>query len=251
MHIVKIYIGIVVLTILIFESINELFYDNLLFQNTFGNQLSFHRINELFESYKKSQWLGYATIGSGKSTIINILQRFHEFESGTIKINGSDWSEITTPDWRSLTGYVSQNVELFRTSVLANINLEEDTDAEKIVSFCKDNGLHKYITAFPQGYFTVVNENGSNLSGGQKQLVGIARALYKKPQLLLLDEATSAMDLRTEKFVFDLLERFKKDMSIVFVTHKPNLAKIADRIYILEENTLSPVHLTNETCSVT
>jgi ATP-binding cassette subfamily B protein len=92
---------------------------------------------------------------------------------------------------------------------------------------------------FQQNYSTIINENSTNISGGQQQLIALARALYSKPQLLLLDEATAAMGRRTEKFVIELLNRLKKDMAIIFVTHRPQLARHTDKIYVIEDKTIS------------
>jgi len=99
--------------------------------------------------------------------------------------------------------------------------------------------FHDFIMEFQQGYATIINENSSNLSGGQRQLIALARAVYSQPQLLLLDEATAAMGRRTEKFVIELLNNLKKEIPVVFVTHRPQLARYTDRIYVIENKTVS------------
>jgi ATP-binding cassette subfamily B protein len=134
---------------------------------------------------------------------------------------------------------VEQHVQLFNGTILENIALNEKPDVEEVVQFCREFGFHDFIMEFQQGYATIVNENSTNLSGGQRQLVSLARALYSKPQLLLLDEATAAMGRRTERFVIELLNRIKKNMAIIFVTHRPQLARYTDRIYVLENKTIS------------
>ena len=95
-------------------------------------------------------------------------------------------------------------------------------------------GFHKFFMEFPQNYGTLLGEQGINISGGQKQLVGLARALWTKPKLLILDEPTSAMDRNTENFVLNLLNTIKKDTCILLVTHRIKIARFSDRIYILE-----------------
>lgn len=181
----------------------------------------------------------FGEIGCGKSTLLSVLQRFHSFESGEILLNGQKWDNIPTPELRKIVATVSQRVQLFNGTVLENISLDEKPVPEKVVQFCQQHGFHEFIMEFQQGYATIINENSTNLSGGQQQLIALARALYSRPQLLLLDEATAAMGRRTEKFVIELLNKMKKDMAVVFVTHRPQLARYTDRIYVIENKTIS------------
>jgi ATP-binding cassette, subfamily C, bacteriocin exporter len=181
----------------------------------------------------------FGEIGCGKSTLLSILQRFHKIESGSILLNHKNWDIFSTKAWRNHVAVVEQHVQLFNGTVLGNISLEEKPDGEKIVAFCQKHGFHDFIMEFQQGYATIINENSTNLSGGQRQLIALARALYSQPRLLLLDEATAAMGRRTEHFVIDLLNRIKKDMTIIFVTHRPQLARHTDKIYVIENKTVS------------
>ena len=134
---------------------------------------------------------------------------------------------------------VEQHVQLFNGTVLENISLQEKPDFDQVVTFCQKYRFHDFIMEFQQGYATIINENSSNLSGGQRQLIALARAVYSQPQLLLLDEATAAMGRRTEKFVIELLNNLKKEIPVVFVTHRPQLARYTDRIYVIENKTVS------------
>ena len=181
----------------------------------------------------------FGEIGCGKSTLLSILQRFQIAESVKVIVDGEDWSVIPTSVWRNKVAAVSQHVQLFNGTVLENISLNEKPNAEKVIQFCEKYGFHDFIMEFQQGYATIINENSTNLSGGQQQLIALARALYNRPQLLLLDEATAAMDRRTEHFVIDLLTRLKKNMVIIFVTHRPQLARHTARIYVIENKTIS------------
>ncbi|WP_166966050.1 peptidase domain-containing ABC transporter [Yeosuana marina] len=174
--------------------------------------------------------------GCGKSTLGQVLQKFYPFEKGMIIINNElHLKDLNTEDWRSIVGVIPQDITVFNGNIVDNVLLGKEDDPENIVKFCKDYGFEKFICELPQRYATILGEEGVNLSGGQKQLLAFMRVLYKKPQLLLLDEFTSAMDRKTEQFVLDLLIKLKKEMSIIFISHRlHSLKHLADRIYIIE-----------------
>lgn len=179
--------------------------------------------------------------GSGKSTFGQILQKFYSFENGTIIVNNqTNLPDIETKSWRTILGVVPQEVTIFGGNVITNILLGQEDKPENIVKFCQDYGFETFINTLPQRYATILGEEGINLSGGQKQLIALMRALYKKPKVLLLDEFTSAMDRKTEKFVLDLLQKLKTSLSIIFISHRlHSLPKIADTIYVLEKGTIT------------
>jgi ABC-type bacteriocin/lantibiotic exporter with double-glycine peptidase domain len=179
------------------------------------------------------------SVSTGLFSLLSILQRFHKTESGSILVNGESWNTFSTQTWRNYVATVEQHVELFNGTVLENISLTENPNVEEIVAFCQQHGFHDFIMEFQQGYATIINENSTNLSGGQRQLIALARALYSKPKLLLLDEATAAMGRRTERFVLELLNKLKTEVPVIFVTHRPQLARYTDRIYVIEEKTVS------------
>ncbi len=181
--------------------------------------------------------------GSGKSTIGQIIQKFYSFEAGSITINNShDLSEIITEDWRSLVGVIPQEITIFSGNIIDNILLGSQEKPEDVVLFCKENGFEKFINQLPQSYSTIVGEEGINLSGGQKQIIALARALYKKPQFLILDEATSAMDRNTENFSMQLLSKLKENIGVLFISHRLHTLKnMADRIYVLEKGVFTSV----------
>jgi len=179
--------------------------------------------------------------GSGKSTLGQVLQKFYAFENGEIIINNKiNFFDIDTKSWRTILGVVPQDVTIFGGNVITNVLLGKEDTPENIVKFCQDYGFETFINTLPQSYATILGEEGINLSGGQKQLIALMRALYKKPKVLLLDEFTSAMDRKTEKFVLDLLNKLKSELTIIFISHRlHSLPKIADRIYILEKGIIS------------
>lgn len=113
---------------------------------------------------------------------------------------------------------------------------------ENVIKFCQEYGFEKFIAAFPQGYATILGEEGINLSGGQKQIIALARVLYIKPQFLILDEATAAMDRNTEKFTTDLLAKLKNEKAVLFISHRLHTLKNnADRIYVLENGIITNI----------
>ncbi len=173
--------------------------------------------------------------GCGKTTFLSIMERFYSPELGKILVNGKNIDKIPIPEWRTKTTMMPQEISLFNGTLIENIALGTSKEEfNKCVDFCVETGFHKYFMEFPQNYSTLLGEEGINISGGQKQLIGLARALWKKPQLLLLDEPTSAMDRNTENFVLSLLENIKKETATILVTHRIKIARFTDRIYILE-----------------
>jgi ATP-binding cassette, subfamily C, bacteriocin exporter len=202
-----------------------------------GKSLLLKDIN--FEVNKGEIITFFGEIGCGKSTLLAILQHFHNIESGTILVNDKNWNSFFTRAWRNHVAVVEQHVQLFNGTVLENISLQEKPDIDQVVTFCQKYGFHDYIMEFQQGYATIIHENSTNLSGGQRQLIALARAVYSQPQLLLLDEATAAMGRRTEKFVLELLNNLKNKIPVIFVTHRPQLARYTYRIYVIENKTVS------------
>ncbi len=179
--------------------------------------------------------------GSGKSTLGQIIQQFYSFENGSILVNNTlNLPEINTADWRTIVGVIPQDITIFTGNVIDNILLGSKDNPENVIKFCKENGFEKFIRELPQGYATLLGEEGINLSGGQKQIIALARVLYKNPQFLILDEATAAMDRNTEKFTMNLLAELKNKMAVLFISHRfHTLKNTADRIYVLENGTIT------------
>ena len=175
--------------------------------------------------------------GGGKSLICQLIQNFYTPESGQIIINQHvDLQNIKIENWRNLLSVVPQQVHLFNGTVMANICLSEsEKDVQEALILLNDHGFAPFIDGLPQGVLTIVGEEGVSLSGGQRQLIGIARALCNKPKLLILDEATASLDRHSERFILDLIQKLKSEMGIIFITHRIHtLRQICDRIYVLE-----------------
>lgn len=180
--------------------------------------------------------------GCGKSTLTQIIQKTYSYEGGEITVNNNTFlSNISISNWRQCISIVPQNIHIFNCSVLENIAFEDaKTKTKDVIIFLTNLGFGYFLDKLPQSVFTLVGEEGVNLSGGQKQIIALARALYHNPQLLVLDEATSAMDRESEQFTLHLLSKLKSQMAIIFITHRLHVLKsFCDKIYILEDGTIT------------
>ncbi|MEE3718306.1 ABC transporter ATP-binding protein [Tumidithrix elongata RA019] len=177
--------------------------------------------------------------GSGKSTLVKLLMRLYEIQSGKITLDGIDIRELQLKDLRSCIGWVSQDVFLFHGSVLENIAYGSfDASADRIVEAAKIAEAHDFIEQLPQGYDTIVGERGQKLSGGQRQRLAIARAVLRNPPILILDEATSAVDNETEAAIQKSLERITANRTTIAIAHRLSTIRNADRIYVMERGHL-------------
>jgi ABC-type multidrug transport system fused ATPase/permease subunit len=185
----------------------------------------------------KGEYVGFCgTSGVGKSTLFNILAGFIEPESGAVKIDGVPLTRRTRASWMKQIGYVPQEVFIFNGTLAENIALGcEQIDYQRIDTILEKLGLSRLIKALPEGVDTVLNEAGSKLSGGEKQRIGIARALYKNASVLLLDEATSALDNETEKEINGILQQLKDSgLTILSIAHRESSLGFCDRIIKIE-----------------
>lgn len=190
-------------------------------------------LKNISATINEGQCLGIiGEIGTGKSTLIQIIQKFYFPNSGSIIINNSiNLEKIETKAWRDCVGVVPQHTHLFTGNIFYNITLEEGYDGSGVIEFCTKFGFDKFINVLPQSYYTIVGEEGLNLSGGQRQIIAFARCLYKSPQIILLDEVSSSMDSKTETFIINILKKIKKETLIIFASHNlKTLDKIADKV---------------------
>ncbi|MBS1665295.1 MAG: peptidase domain-containing ABC transporter [Bacteroidetes bacterium] len=171
--------------------------------------------------------------GQGKSTLLQVLQKFYPYEGGSVRCNGRELSAVDTWAWRSVIGVVPQDVAIFSGTLLANICLDPTADVRRLAAFCSEYGFDQYFENFPQSYATILGEGGVALSGGQKQLLALARCLFAAPQLVLLDEPTAAMDAATEQFVISVLQRYRSNAGVLIISHKDAMTEIANRTYLL------------------
>jgi ATP-binding cassette subfamily B protein len=177
--------------------------------------------------------------GSGKSTLIKLLLRFYDVQSGRICLDGHDIRDLRLDDLRGAIGLVSQDVFLFHGTVRENIAYGTfDAPMEEIVAAAQVAEAHEFIMTLPQGYETIVGERGQKLSGGQRQRLSIARAVLKDPPVLILDEATSSVDNETEAAIQRSMERITVGRTTIVIAHRLSTVRNADRIYVLENGAL-------------
>lgn len=173
--------------------------------------------------------------GAGKSTILNLIPRFYDAETGTVRIDGHDVRDVTLESLRAGIALVSQEISLFDDTIRANIAYGKPGAIEdEIVAAARDAGAHEFITGLPDGYDTHVGGRGTKLSGGQRQRIAIARAMVKDAPILLLDEATSALDTETERQVQAALARLKQGRTTVVIAHRLSTILDADTIFVME-----------------
>jgi ATP-binding cassette subfamily B protein len=218
---------------------NTIRLENILFRFAGRSPL----LNNISIDVKKGQIVAImGENGCGKSTLTQIISKNYTFESGEIIINGNcQLQNISFESWRSIIGIVPQFPYIFNGSILENIAFEDAIQVpDEVLNFLNEYGFNSFINSLPQSYRTIVGEEGINLSGGQKQIIALARALYHNPQLLILDESTAAMDRISEQFVLNLLSKIKPNIGIIFITHRLHILKNnCDNIYIIENGTIS------------
>ena len=174
--------------------------------------------------------------GSGKTTIISLLMRFYDPDSGTIRLDGTDVTRVTRDSLRKNVGMVLQDTYLFSETVRANIRYGAPgaTD-EQVEAAAKISNAHQFIIHLPDGYDTVLADNGGNLSQGQRQLLAIARAILAGPQVLILDEATSSVDTRTEINIQQALLKLMEGRTCFIIAHRLSTIRGADKILVVHD----------------
>jgi subfamily B ATP-binding cassette protein MsbA len=192
-----------------------------------------HGINLEVNENEKVAIVG--AMGSGKSTLINLILRFYDVTYGSIKIDGEDIRDITIESLRDNIAFVSQDVVLFDDTIKNNILIgKPNATDEEAIEAAKNASAHSFIIKQKQGYNTIVGERGINLSGGQKQMISIARAMLKNAPILLLDEATSSLDSKSERMVQEGLNRLMKGRTSIAISHRLSTIIDSDKIYVFE-----------------
>ena len=192
--------------------------------------------NEISFKIKPIDKLGITgSTGSGKSTLMNLICRLYDIDSGEILIDKIPIKDINLKSLRSQIGYVPQDTFLFSDTIMNNIKFgSKNTTDEDVVIACKTAKIHKEIISFKKGYKTILGERGINLSGGQKQRISIARALIKQPKILILDDCLSAMDTETEKSILQSLNTYTKNITTIIISHRISSIKNTNNIIVLK-----------------
>lgn len=180
--------------------------------------------------------------GSGKTTLINMIPRFYDPQAGQVLVDGVNLKDCSLKSVRNLVGLVSQDAILFNDTLISNIACgDTQPDMERVIEAAKFANAHRFIENLPEGYKTIAGESGVKLSGGEKQRITIARALYKNPPILILDEATSALDSESEKLVQEALQTLMKNRTVFVIAHRLSTIKKADRIIVLDKGKIGEV----------
>ncbi|WP_298903780.1 ABC transporter ATP-binding protein [uncultured Psychroserpens sp.] len=173
--------------------------------------------------------------GAGKSTIINLLNRFYDINAGTICIDGTDIKDMTLKSLRSQIAVVLQDVFLFADTILNNITLKDpNISEEEVIQAAKDIGIHKFISSLPNGYHYNVKERGAMLSSGQRQLISFLRAYVTNPSILVLDEATSSVDSYSEQLIQDATDKITEGRTSIVIAHRLATIQQADQIIVMD-----------------
>lgn len=173
--------------------------------------------------------------GAGKTTLMNLLLRFYDVQGGSVKIDGKDIRDMNREELRALFSLVLQDTWLFKGSIYDNIRYGRlDARKDQVIDAAKMANVHHFIRTLTQGYDSLINEEANNISQGEKQLLTIARAILKDPQILILDEATSSVDTRLERMLQEAMSRVMKGRTSFVIAHRLSTIRDADLILVLE-----------------
>ncbi|XP_052801272.1 uncharacterized protein LOC128231995 [Mya arenaria] len=176
--------------------------------------------------------------GGGKSTIVNLIERFYDPDDGYITLGGQDLRDLDPMWFRQKISMVSQEPTLFACSIKDNIAYGRQATLEEVISVAMEANAHEFISSFEEGYETKVGERGVRLSGGQKQRIAIARALIMDPTILLLDEATSALDAESEHLVQEAIDRAMKGRTVVVIAHRLSTVRNASKVVVIDKGVI-------------
>lgn len=207
-------------------------FKNVNFSYKSKNKGNIKNINFIAEPNKITALVGHS--GSGKTTITNLILRKYKVDNGEVLIDNVNIYDYSNKVFSTNVVGVNQSPFIFNMSIRKNLSLI-DSNVDNQIEACKRVGIHDYIMSLPKGYNTVLTENATNFSGGQKQLLAFARTLLSKAEILIFDEVTSSLDTLLVEKIKDIFENLKLDHTIIIITHKKDVMKIADKIVVLNK----------------
>jgi len=203
-----------------------------------GNEPVLKSIHLIIPQGKVTAIVGMS--GSGKTTLVKLLLRFYETYKGDIYLGSSNFKTISPKYWRSLSGAVMQDSFIFNDNIRKNITVTDDkVDNERLINACITANILPFIEALPLGFYTKLGAEGNGISGGQRQRLAIARAVYKNPQFIFFDEATNSLDANNEKVILENLQQFFTGKTVIIVAHRLSTVKNADKIVVLENGAVA------------
>ena len=213
-------------------------HGNVQFENVhFGYNPEKIIINDFSANVKEGQKIAIVgPTGAGKTTMIKLLMRFYDVNSGSIKIDGHDVRDFNRSELREMFGMVLQDTWLFHGTIMDNIRYGKlDATEEEVIQAAKAAHVHRFVQTLPGGYQMEINEEATNISQGQKQLLTIARAILADPKILILDEATSSVDTRTEVRIQKAMDNLMKGRTSVVIAHRLSTIRDADLILVMKD----------------
>ena len=216
----------------------EGFHGNVQFENVhFGYNPEKIIINDFSANVKEGQKIAIVgPTGAGKTTMIKLLMRFYDVNSGSIKIDGHDVRDFNRSELREMFGMVLQDTWLFHGTIMDNIRYGKlDATEEEVIQAAKAAHVHRFVQTLPGGYQMEINEEATNISQGQKQLLTIARAILADPKILILDEATSSVDTRTEVRIQKAMDNLMKGRTSFVIAHRLSTIRDADLILVMKD----------------
>lgn len=214
-------------------------FENVWFKYAgFGSPFVIRDLSLSVEQGKVTALVGES--GSGKSTLLKLMMGFYVPPKGRLYLSGSPVEDIDNEDWLRHCGVVMQETKIFTGSILENITLSDEVpDKEKALEMLKLVGLHDFVETLPMKIFTRIGVSGIQMSGGQKQRLMIARALYKNPDILFLDEATSSLDANNERIIVENLRQFGRGRTLVVAAHRLSTVQHADKIVFIKDGRIA------------
>ena len=201
------------------------------------NKQILHNISLYAKPGQKIAFVG--ATGAGKTTITNLINRFYDIEDGKIRYDGINIKKIKKEDLRKSLGLVLQDTNLFTGTIKENIKYgKSDATDEEVIEAAKIANAHEFISMLPNGYDTMLTQNGSQLSQGQRQLLAIARCAINNPPVMILDEATSSIDTRTEKLVQEGMDKLMEGRTVFVIAHRLSTVRNAKAIIVLEHGNI-------------